>query len=213
MSKRERREPSAVLPIALLAIVAVLVAISGIHPKERLTWWMEVAPILLVAPILIATYRRARLTTLLYVLLAVHALVLLVGAHSTYAEVPLGYWVRDALSLERNHYDRLGHFMQGFVPVIAAREILVRWSPVRRGGWLWLCATSICLAASAFYELTEWWAALTTEGGAVAFLGTQGDVWDTQWDMFLCLCGALLSQALLGRVHDRALARQSGTSS
>ena len=193
------------IPLASLAIAAAAVALSGIGPKERGTWWMEVAPVLIVAPVLVATYRRARLSDLLYVLMALHAVVLCVGGHWTYAEVPAGFWIRDALGLARNHYDRLGHFMQGFVPAIAAREVLVRWSPVKRGGWLVLFVTSICLAFAALYELIEWLAALTTADGATAFLGTQGDPWDTQWDMFLCLVGAVVAQAALSRLHDRSL--------
>jgi putative membrane protein len=145
------------------------------------------------------------LTTLLCCLLAVHAVILMVGGHYTYAEVPLGFWVRDALGLARNHYDRLGHFAQGFVPAILAREILLRNTPLRRGGWLFFLVVCVCLAFSALYELIEWWTALISGEGATAFLGTQGDVWDTQWDMFLALVGALTAQLLLARVHDRQL--------
>ena len=203
MSKVKRENA---IPAALLAFVAAVVVVSGIGPRDRLVWWMEVAPILLVVPIVLFTWRRFPLTSLLCVLMTAHAVVLAVGAHWTYAEVPAGFWVRDALGLERNHYDRLGHFMQGFVPVIAAREILLRCSPLVRGGWLWLCATSIVLAASAFYELIEWWTAVFTAEGAIAFLGTQGDPWDTQWDMLCCLTGALLAQLVFGRWHDAQVA-------
>jgi putative membrane protein len=163
--------------------------------------------VLLAAPILAATFRRFPLTRLAYVLIALHAVVLMVGGHYTYAEVPLGFWVRDALHLARNHYDRLGHFMQGFVPAILVREVLLRKTPLRRGGWLFFLTTSVCLAISAVYEFIEWWSAVLGGGAADAFLGTQGDVWDTQWDMFLCLVGALTAQIVLARLHDRELAR------
>ena len=161
---------------------------------------------LLGAPILFATAARFPLTPLVYTLLAIHALILILGGHYTYAEVPFGFWVRDALGLARNHYDRIGHFAQGFIPAILAREILLRTSPLRRGRWLFFLVTATCLAISALYELIEWWAALAGGSAADAFLGTQGDVWDTQWDMFLALLGAVTAQLTLSRAHDRALA-------
>ncbi|MFY3743149.1 DUF2238 domain-containing protein [Anaeromyxobacter sp. Red801] len=195
------------LPAALLALVVAVLAWSGVGPKDRGTWLMEVAPVLLVVPVLIATRRRFPLTPLLYVLVALHAAVLCVGGHYTYAEVPAGFWVRDALGLARNHYDRLGHFMQGFVPALAARELLLRTSPLRPGRWLAALVTCVALAISAVYELVEWLAAVLLGQGADAFLGTQGDPWDTQWDMFLALVGAVAAQVLLSRVHDRAIAR------
>jgi putative membrane protein len=191
----------------LLAAVLVALAVSAIRPHDAFTWLLEVAPILIGAPILIATHRRFPLTPLLCVLLSIHALILMVGGHYTYAEVPLGFWVRDALGLARNHYDRLGHFAQGFVPAILAREILVRRSPLRPGRWLAFLVVCVCLAFSAFYELVEWWTALLSGEAATAFLGTQGDPWDTQWDMFLALVGAVTSLLVLSRVHDRQLAR------
>ena len=184
----------------------MLLVLSGWAPKDRFTWILEVAPVLIGAPILVATRRRFPLTPLLYRLLFVHALVLMVGGHYTYAEVPLGFWVQDALGLARNHYDRLGHFAQGFVPAVLAREILRRKTPLRPGGWLFFLVTCVCLAFSAFYELIEWWTALAAGEGASAFLGTQGDPWDTQWDMFLALIGATTAQLVLGRAHERALA-------
>ncbi len=192
-------------PFVLLGIAAAGVVASGIGPYDRVTWWMEVAPALIAAPILIATHRRFPLTPLLYRLLCLHALILCLGAHYTYARVPFGDWVRDAFDLARNHYDRLGHFAQGFVPAIAAREILLRTSPLRAGRWLFFLVCCVCLAMSAVYELIEWWAALLGGESAAAFLGTQGDQWDTQWDMFLALCGAVLAQLLLARPHDRAI--------
>ena len=194
-------------PRVLLAVVVVATAVSGWAPFDRATWWMEVAPVFLGVPLLLLTRRVFPLTPLLYRLLALHALVLIVGGHYTYARVPLGFWVQDWFALGRNHYDRLGHVMQGLVPAILAREILLRCTPLRRGGWLFFLVTSVCLAFSAFYELVEWWAALTGGEAAADFLGTQGDVWDSQWDMFLALCGALGALILLARVHDRALGR------
>lgn len=193
--------------LALLAAVVAVLLWSGIRPHDRLTWWLEVTPVLLVVPLLLATARRFPLTRLLTWPIAVHAVILMVGGHYTYALVPAGAWVSELLGLARNHYDRLGHFVQGFVPAIAAREVLLRRTPLRVGGWLFLLVTSVCLAVSALYELVEWWAALAGGEEASAFLGTQGDVWDTQWDMFLCLCGALVAQLVLARIHDRQLAR------
>ena len=193
-------------PAVLLATALALLAVSGIGPRDRFTWLLEVAPILIGIPILVATRRRFPLTLLVYRLLFLHAVILMVGGHYTYAEVPAGFWVRDALGLARNHYDRLGHFAQGFVPAIVAREILVRRSPLRPGRWLFFLVTCVCLAVSATYELIEWWTAAATGEGATAFLGTQGDPWDTQWDMFLALLGALSAQLLLARRHDRAMA-------
>lgn len=191
--------------LALLAIGGALLALSGIGPKDRLTWWLEVAPILIAVPLLVATARRFPFTPLTYRLVFLHALVLMLGGHYTYAEVPPGFWVQDLLDLSRNHYDRLGHFMQGFVPALVARELLLRLTPLRRGGWLFALVTAVCLAISACYEFVEWWAALLGGESADAFLGTQGDVWDTQWDMFLALLGAMASQLALGRAQDRQM--------
>ena len=206
---RVRREDR--LPLLLLGVDLVALIVSGIGPKDRLTWWLEVAPFLIALPVLLVTYRRFRFTDLVYVLIAVHACVLFLGGHYTYAEVPLGYWVKDALSLARNHYDRLGHFAQGFVPAILAREILLRRTPLRPGRWLFFLVTCVCLAISACYEFIEWWTAVATGGAATAFLGTQGDPWDTQWDMFIASIGAVTAQLLLARVHDRQLAAVAST--
>jgi putative membrane protein len=181
-------------PLVLLVGGLVLLAWSGLHPYDRFTWLLEVAPILLAVPMLVATRRRFPLTPLAYRLIFVHALILMVGGRYTYAEVPLGFWVKDTLGLARNHYDRLGHFAQGFVPAILAREILLRKTPLRRGAWLFFLVTAVCLSISAVYEMIEWWTALATGEAATAFLGTQGDPWDTQWDMFLALIGALTAQ-------------------
>jgi putative membrane protein len=191
--------------VSLLAVVAVLVW-SGTAPADRFTWWLEVAPILIALPIFVATRRRFPLTPLLTVLLAVHAAILAVGGHWTYAEVPLGFWMERAFGFGRNHYDRIGHFAQGFVPAILAREVLVRRSALAGSRWLPFLVVCVCLAASAFYELVEWWTSVLTSGGATAFLGTQGDPWDTQWDMLWALVGALVALALLSRIHDRQLA-------
>jgi putative membrane protein len=191
----------------LVVIVGAALVVSGIAPYDRTTWWLEIFPILIGAPILVATYRRFPLTRLTYTLLAVHALILIVGGHYTYARVPLGFWMRDVLGLARNDYDRIGHFAQGFVPAILFREILLRTSPLRPGPWLFVIVTAMCLAFSACYEFFEWWSALAGGHAADAFLGTQGDVWDTQWDMFSALLGAISAQLLLARIHDRSLAK------
>jgi putative membrane protein len=166
--------------------------------------------VLIAAPLLIVTYRRFPLTPLLYVLIALHALVLIVGGHYTYARVPLGFWMQDWFDLGRNHYDRIGHLMQGFVPAIVARELLLRATPLQPGAWLFTIVTLSTLGVSALYEFTEWWAALVGGSAATDYLGSQGDVWDTQWDMFCAFCGALVAQLTLGRLHDAQLARLTG---
>lgn len=194
-------------PLFLLGVGLALLALSGVHPHDRFTWLLEVAPILIAVPPLIVTYTRFRLTSLLYRLIFLHAVILMVGGHYTYAEVPVGFWAQDLFGFARNHYDRLGHVTQGFVPAILAREVLLRRSPLVAGKWTFVLVTSVCLAVSALYELVEWWTALATGEAASAFLGTQGDVWDTQWDMFLALAGAISAQLLLAKVHDRQIAR------
>lgn len=195
----------------MLAIVLVALAASGIGPYDRLTWILEVLPVVIVVPVLLLTWRRFPLSTLLYVLIGVHALVLILGAHYTYARVPLGFWLQDLFDFSRNHYDRIGHLAQGFIPAIAVREILVRRSPLRSGRWLPFVTAAVCLAISAVYEFLEWWTAIAVGVAAEDFLATQGDVWDTQWDMFLATCGAMLALASLTRLHDRSLARLSGS--
>lgn len=192
---------------ALLVIGAVALVISGINPFDRATWIMEVFPIFIGVPLLIATYPRFKFTPLAYRLIFIHALILMLGGHYTYARVPLGFWVQDLLDLGRNHYDRLGHLAQGFIPAILVREVLLRKSPLKQGKWLFFLVTSVCLAVSACYEFIEWWAALLGGESATDFLGTQGDVWDTQWDMFLAFLGAMLAQVTLSRVHDGQLNR------
>ncbi len=192
-------------PVLLLLVLAVLVW-SGIAPRDRYTWFLEVAPVLLALPLLIVTRQRFPFTPLAYHLIAIHAVILMVGGHYTYAEMPLFNWLRDTFDLARNHYDRIGHLAQGFIPAIVAREILLRRSPLVPGKWLFFLVVCVCLAISACYEMIEWWVAVGSGDEAVAFLATQGDVWDTQWDMFLALLGALSSLTLLGRWHDRQLA-------
>lgn len=189
-----------------LMVVAALV-VSMIKPYDYLTWALEIFPVAIALPVLFVTARRYPLTPLLYWLIGVHCLVLILGAHYTYARVPLGIWAQDALDLARNHYDRVGHFMQGFVPAIAAREIFKRSSPLKGGAWLNFLTVMTCLAISAMYEFLEWWIALAAGVAADDFLSTQGDVWDTQWDMFMAGCGAVIAILTLSRVHDRAITR------
>jgi putative membrane protein len=192
-------------PIVLIAVTMLALIVSGIDPYDRATWILEVFPVVVAVALLLATYRRFPLTLLAYRLLFAHALILIVGGHYTYARVPAGFFIQDLLELGRNHYDRFAHVAQGFVPAIVVRELLIRLSPLSPGGWLWLTVTSVCLAFSALYELLEWGVAVVFGGGAVEFLGTQGDPWDAQWDMFLALLGALAAQTLLGALHDRRL--------
>ena len=191
----------------LLGLAVVALVASGLGPYDRLTWFFETLRILLGVPIMILPRQRFPLTPLLYRLLFLHALRLALGGHYTYAQVPPGFWIQDWLDLSRNHYDRLGHVAQGFVPAILVREILARTSPLSGSRWLPVLTASFCLAFSAFYEMIEWWAAVIMDEGADAFLATQGDPWDTQWDMFLALAGAIAALALLSRLHDRQMKR------
>ena len=196
--------------VALLVLTAIALVVSGIGRHDRATWVLEVAPVVIAAPLLYFTWRPFRLTPLAYRLIFLHALILILGGHYTYAHVPLGFWLQDLFDFARNPYDRIGHFAQGFVPAIIAREILLRRSPLRPGKWTFFIVCCICLAISAVYEFIEWWAALILGQGAQEFLGTQGDPWDTQWDMFMALVGAVTAQLLLSRIHDRQLARLTG---
>jgi putative membrane protein len=191
--------------IFLLAAVGAVLVWSGWAPHDRLTWFMEIAWVLAAIPLLIATRTRFPLTRLLYWLIAIHCVILIYGGKYTYALTPLGDFARDAFGLARNNYDRLGHFAQGFIPAILARELLLRCTPLVRGGWLFYLVCAACLSFSAFFEFIEWWAAVIMGGAADAYLATQGDVWDTQWDMFCALLGAITAQVLLSRVHDRQL--------
>jgi putative membrane protein len=203
MMTSERRTP---LLAALLIATIIALAMSGWRPYDRITWFMEVAPVLIAIPLLLTTRERYPLTTLLYVLICAHALVLILGGAYTYARVPLGHWVQEAFGLLRNPYDKLGHFMQGFVPAMIAREILVRGGYVRGRRMLAFLCVCVALAISAAYELVEWWAALAMGQGADEFLGTQGDQWDTQSDMFLAMIGAVTALVTLTGLHDRQLA-------
>lgn len=193
------------LYIVLLSILSAVFVWSAINPADRLTWVLEVVPVLIALPILVFTYRSFVFTPLVYALILIHALILLVGGHYTYAEVPWFNWLRDTYELSRNYYDRVGHFAQGFVPAMVAREILLKKSPLVSGRWLFFIVSCICLSISAFYEFIEWWVAAYEGGAADAFLGTQGDVWDTQWDMLIALAGAVIAQVFLAKVHDRQM--------
>ena len=188
----------------LMSLVGVFIW-SVINPHDLFTWFLEVLPVLLGATALIVTHGKFKFTQTAYTLLWVHALILIYGGKYTYALNPSFEWIKEALDLERNYYDRLGHFAQGFVPAIIVREVLLRTSPLKPGKWLFFITVCICLAISAFYEFIEWWVAIGTGEASDSFLGTQGDVWDTQWDMCLAMTGAILSQIFLSRLHDRAL--------
>jgi putative membrane protein len=192
--------------LALAAIVVAVLAWSGLAPYDRATWWMEVAPALVALPLLAATYRSYRLTDLLYALIALHCLILIVGGAYTYARVPFGFDLQHWLALSRNPYDKIGHFAQGFVPAMVAREILIRGRHLAAGKMLAFIVISIVLAISATYELIEWGAAVALGQGADEFLGTQGDPWDTQSDMFMALIGGVAALLTLTRLHDRQLA-------
>jgi putative membrane protein len=189
----------------LLIVIVGLLAATGIKPYDRSTWLMEVAPVLIAVPILVLTYRRFPLTPLLYFLLFLHAIVLITGGAHTYARVPLGFWLQDIFSLSRNHYDRIGHFFQGLVPALLAREILLRGGFVTNRRMAAFLAICIAMAISAWYELIEWAAAVILGQGADAFLGTQGDPWDTQWDMFMCFIGSVVAMLTLSWVQDRQM--------
>ena len=189
----------------LLSVLALIFIWSAIHPYDYFTWFLEVSPVIIALPILVYTYKKFPLTNLSYLLILIHAVILMVGGHYTYAEMPVFNWLRDTFDLSRNYYDRLGHLAQGFVPAMIAREILIRNNVIKTGVWLFFIVCCICLAISACYEFIEWWVAVASGESADAFLGTQGDVWDTQWDMFLALIGAILAQILLRNRHDKQL--------
>jgi len=190
------------LNVLWLTIFFLVLAWSGWKPHDYPTWSLEVAPALAAVVILALTRKRFPLTPLAYWLILFHALILMIGGHYTYAEVPIGDWVQEWMNGERNNYDKLGHFVQGFVPAVVIREVLIRNRVVARKGWLSLIVICICLAVSAFYELIEWWVALLSGEGAESFLGTQGYIWDTQSDMFLALVGASLALLLISKWHD-----------
>ena len=193
-------------PATWIAIYAGALLWSGFDPKDTVTWMLEVAPAVIAAIVLLVTRRTFPLTRLAYVLILVHCVILMIGGHYTYAEVPAGDWFRDLFDPPRNNYDKLGHLAQGFVPAIVTREVVIRLQVFNSAAWRNFFIVCFCLAVSAFYELIEWWVALLSDEAADAFLGTQGYAWDTQSDMFLALIGAVLALALLGRVHDGQLA-------
>jgi putative membrane protein len=188
-----------------IGIYTTVLIWSGVHPKEQLIWFLEVAPAMAGGAVLLLTRRSFSLTPLVYALILVHCIILMVGGHYTYAEVPLFDWIRDTIAGQRNNFDKLGHFAQGFVPAMIAREILIRKKIVNGRGWRDFFIVCFCLAFSAFYELIEWWTAIASKTGAEDFLATQGYVWDTQSDMLLALLGAVAALVLLGRLHDRQL--------
>jgi len=200
------RTARAALPPVVLGVVMVALVVTAIRPYDRLTWLLETVWVIAGIPVVLLTWRRFPLTTLLCCLLAIHALILMYGGLYSYARTPLGDWLRDLLDLSRNPYDRIGHFAQGFIPAILVREILVRRSPLRGGRWLPVIVVCVCLAFSAFFEMIEWWSAVIGGSAADDFLATQGDVWDTQWDMFAALVGAVTALVVLSRLHDRQLA-------
>jgi putative membrane protein len=195
-----RKLISSLLFVTILGLVA-----SFIGCKDRFTWFLETAPVIIGWPLLIYLDRKYRVSNLLLVFVFLHGLILMLGGHYTYAEVPLGFWAQEWFGFARNHYDRIGHLAQGFFPAVIFREVYIRKAKFPRGVWLSFVVVTGCMAFSAFYEFIEWWTALVSGEGADAFLGTQGDVWDTQWDMFLCTVGALVSIVTLSKVHDRSL--------
>lgn len=193
------------LHLGLLLIFVVSLIWSVVNPRDLFTWFLEVLPAVIGLIVIVFTYNRFRLTNLIYILVLLHAVILMIGGHYTYAEMPVFNWLKDTFHLARNYYDRLGHFAQGFIPAIIVREILLRKAGLRRGKLLSFIIISICLAISATYELIEWGVAEATGSAAEAFLGTQGDVWDTQWDMFLALGGAITSLLTMSNLHDKFL--------
>jgi putative membrane protein len=192
-------------PAIWLALFFLVLGWSAWQPHDYPTWWLEVLPALVALIVLFLTRERFPLTPLAYWLILVHSIILMVGGHYTYAEVPVGDWVRELTGGERNNYDKLGHLAQGFIPAVVVREILVRNYVLAKRSWLAVIVVSICLAFSAFYELVEWWVALLSAEAAESFLGTQGYVWDTQSDMFLAFLGAVLALLMLSRIHDRQI--------
>jgi putative membrane protein len=201
-----------VINLVMISSLSAIFVWSFISPLTFNNWFLEVAPVIIGAIVLAVVYFMAgfKFTRMTYVLLWIHAVILMVGGKYTYAENPLFEWIKEALDLERNHYDRLGHFAQGFIPAIVVREVLLRTSPLKPGKWLFFVTVCICLAVSAFYEFVEWWVAVGKGAGdqeAIDFLGSQGDVWDAQWDMFMCMCGAIIAQVIFARIHNRAVGR------
>ena len=195
-------------PLVLLLIVFAFWVWSGISPQDTyLTWILETFPFFIALPVMLLTYRRFPLTGLTYTLIAIHAMILILGGHYSYAKVPLGFWMEDWFGWTRNNYDKIGHFMQGFGPAIYVREIVTRTSPLKPGKWLSFISIAVPLAFSALYEIIEWLASLSNPSDTEAFLGTQGYIWDTQTDMFLCLIGSVVALVLLTRLHNKYLSR------
>lgn len=194
-------ENSLKTPVTCLAAVIFVLAWSAIGPYDRATWWLEVTPVLIAVPLMLATYKKFPLTTLLYILAAVHCIILIVGGHYTYARVPY----MEFLGEDRNNYDKIGHFAQGFIPAIAVRELLIRTSPLKAGKWLFALIFFSCMGVSAVYELIEWMTSVVAGDGSLEFLGTQGDIWDAQKDMMWCGIGALTALITLSALHDRLL--------
>jgi len=193
-------------PVTLLIIVLVFGVWSGIKPLDtRLTWVLETLPVMMALPVMLLTYKRFPLTSLTYTLIAMHAMILMLGGHYSYAKVPLGFWMEDWFGWTRNNYDKIGHFMQGFGPAIYTREIISRTSPLGRGRWLAFISVAVPLAFSACYEIIEWLASLSNPTDTEAFLGTQGYIWDTQSDMFWCLIGSIVALSLLTKLHNKYL--------
>jgi putative membrane protein len=180
---------------------------SAIKPNDYVIWLMEVCPVIIGFILLVATYKKFQFTDIAYILIFIQIVILVIGGHYTYAKVPFFDWLKEVFDLSRNHYDRLGHIAQGFIPALLARELLLRTSSLKRGKWLFFSCVSICLAISAVYELIEWAVAVTTDSVAEAFLAMQGDVWDTQWDMFMALCGSVTCLLILSKIHDRQLSK------
>lgn len=193
------------LHLSLLIGLVLALIWSAINPHDYFTWILEVLPAIIGATVLLVLYHRFRFSNLVYLLIFIHCLILIVGGHYTYAEVPLFNWLRDVLHSSRNNYDKVGHFAQGFIPAMIAREILIRRQVINGRGWLFFLVTTICLSISAVYEFIEWWVALLSGSAGDSFLGTQGYIWDTQSDMFLALVGAILAQLFLNKLHDKSM--------
>ncbi len=204
MDEESATIPSKLIFLWLFLFFFVLIW-SAIYPHDLFTWFLEVLPALLGLVVLAITFRSFRFTRMAYWLMLIHSIILMIGGHYTYAEVPLFNWLRDVFYMSRNNYDKVGHFAQGFIPAIIIREILIRKSPVKKGTWLFFMVVCICLALSVFYEFIEWWVAVLSGTAAESFLGTQGYVWDTQSDMFIALVGAITALSLLSKLHDRGL--------
>jgi len=197
-------------PVVFSFLTLTILVVSFVLSVDRGTWVLEVFPILIGFPILFFTYKRFRFTGLIYVLLIIHFVILSIGGIYTYAKVPFGFWMQNWFDFSRNHYDRIGHFAQGFIPALIARELIVRTSPLRKGKWLFFIVVCICLAMSATYEFIEWWTVLIKGASAEAFLGTQGDVWDTHWDMLFATIGAITALLTMSRLHDKTLKKSFG---